>query len=91
MQFKCQNSKLKPQLILFNPWIGPLSGTTTPGQSGSGSDGNKGVLRILQSPSITGTSPSDCLGSYPGHSLGGGFTLLQRNSYCILQPQLIRQ
>ena len=30
-------------LILFNPLIGPLSGTTTLGQSGSGSNGNKGV------------------------------------------------
>ena len=47
-----------------------LSGATTPGQSGPGSDGNEGVLRIPQSPSITGTSPSDCLVSYPGHSLG---------------------
>ena len=26
------------------------------------------MLRILQSSSITGTSPSDCLVSYPGHS-----------------------
>ena len=34
------------------------------GQSGPGSNGNEGVLRILQSPSITGTSPSDCLVSY---------------------------
>ena len=32
---------------------------------------NEGVLRILQSSSIAGTSPSDCLVSYPGHSLGG--------------------
>ena len=38
-----------------------LSGATTPGQSEPGSDGNKGVFRILQSSSITGTSPSDCL------------------------------
>ena len=38
-----------------------LSGATTPGQSGPGSDGNKGVLHIPQSSSITGTSPSDCL------------------------------
>ena len=29
-----------------------------------GSDGNKGVLRITQSSSITGASPSDCLVSY---------------------------
>ena len=32
------------QLVIFNPEIGPLSGATTPGQSGFGSDGNKGVL-----------------------------------------------
>ena len=31
-------------------------------------DGNEGVLRIPQSSSIAGTSPSDCL----GHSLGVG-------------------
>ena len=48
--------------------IGPISGATTPSQSGPGSDGNKGVLRIPQSSSISGTSSSDCLVSYPGHS-----------------------
>ena len=62
-----------------------LSGTTTPGQSGPGSNGNEGVLHIPQSFSITGTSPSDCLVSYPGHLLGG-LTLLQRCSRCILPP-----
>ena len=31
----------------------------------------KGVLRIPQSSSITETSPSDFLVSYPGHPLGG--------------------
>ena len=40
---------------------GPLSGATIPGQSGPGSDGNEGVLRIPQRSSIAGTSPSDCL------------------------------
>ena len=40
------------------------------GQSGPGSNGNKGVLHIPQSSSITGTSPSDCLVSYSEHSLG---------------------
>ena len=49
-----------------------LSGATTPGQSGPGSNGNEGVLRIPQSSSTAGTSPSDCLVSYAGHSLGGG-------------------
>ena len=57
------------------------------GQSGPGSNGNEGVLRIPQSSSTAGTSPSDCLVSYPGHSLGGGVTPLQRSSRCILQPQ----
>ena len=46
-----------------------LSSATTPGQSGPGSDGNEGVLCIPQSSSIAGTSPSDCLVSYQGHSL----------------------
>ena len=48
---------------------GTLPGTTTPGQRGPESDGNERVLRITQSSSITGTSPSHCLVSYPGHSL----------------------
>ena len=51
--------------VLFNPWIEPLSGVSTPGQSGPGSDGNKGALCIPQSSSLSGTSSSDCLVSYP--------------------------
>ena len=47
-----------------------LLGATTPGQSKPGSDGNEEVLSIPQSSSITETSPSDCLVSYPGHLLG---------------------
>ena len=50
-----------------------LSGATTPGQSGPGSNGNERVLRIPQSSSITGTSPSDCLMPYPGHLLGWSY------------------
>ena len=50
-----------------------LSGATILGQSSPGSNGSEGVLRIPQSSSITGTSPSDCLVSYPGLSLGRGF------------------
>ena len=50
------------------------TGATIPGQSAPGSNGNEGVLRILQSPSITGTSPSNCLVSYPGYSLGGVYS-----------------
>ena len=56
--------------------IGPIDRTlkraTSPGQSGPGSDGNEGVLRIPQSTNITGTSPSDCLVPYRGNSLGDG-------------------
>ncbi len=39
-----------------------------PSQNGPGSDGNEEVLHIPQSSSITRTSPSDCLVSYPGLS-----------------------
>ena len=46
-----------------------LSNATTPAHSGSGSNGNEGILRIPQRSSITGTSPWDCLVSYLGHSL----------------------
>ena len=53
-------------LVLLNPCIVLLSGANTPGQSGPGNDGNEGVFRIPQSSNITGTSPSDCLVSYPG-------------------------
>ena len=69
-----------------------LSGATILGQNGPGNDGSEGVLHISQSYNITGTSPSDCLLSYPGHSLrGGDLTQLQRCSQCILQPQLTEQ
>ena len=33
-------------LVLFNPQLGPLSGATTPGKSGLGSNDNEGVLCI---------------------------------------------
>ena len=46
-----------------------LSGATTPGQSGPGSNGNEEVLRILQSSRIIGASPLDSLVSYTGHLL----------------------
>ena len=48
-----------------------LSGATTLGQSGPGSDSNEEVLRISQSSIITGTSPSDSLELYYEHSLVG--------------------
>ena len=70
-----------------------LSGATTLGWSGPGSNGNKGVLRIPQSSYIIETSQSDCLVSYPGHSFWGQGILmpLQRSIWCILQSQLTGQ
>ena len=47
-----------------------LSGATTPGQKGPGNDSNEDVLRIPQSLGNAGTSPSDCLVSYPRNSFG---------------------
>ena len=58
-------------MILFT--FNHLSGATTQGQSGPGGDVNKRVIRIPQSPSVTGASPSDCLVSYPGHTLGKSY------------------
>ena len=60
-----------------------LSDATTPGQSGLGSDGNEGVLRIPQRSSITRASPSDCLVSYLGHSLGGYLSTEIKSVYSI--------
>ena len=58
-----------------------LSGAITPGQSGPGSNANEGVFCIPQSSSTTGASPSDCLVSYLGHSLG--------KSYLFAEMQLV--
>ena len=60
------------------------SGSATPRQSGSRSNGNEGVLHILEI-SKAGASPSDGLMSYTGHLLGTGLTPLQRCSQCIQQ------
>ena len=57
-----------------------LSGATTPSHSGPETDGNEGVLRILQISSITGTSPLDCLMLYPGHLLGESYTSAKMQS-----------
>ena len=57
-----------------------LSGACTPGQSGPGSDGNKGVLCIPRSSHITVASPLDCLMSYPGHSLRKSYSTAETQS-----------
>ena len=55
-----------------------LSGTTTPGQSRTGSKGNEGVLHISQRFK-TKALPSDSLMSYPEYS-GGGVLLFCRDA-----------
>ena len=61
----------RDMMMMMIPLVRALPGATTPGQSGPGSDGNKEVLLIPQTFSITGTPPSDFSVSYPGFSLGG--------------------
>ena len=65
-----------------------LSGATTLGQSGPENNGNKEVLCILQSSSITGASVSDCLVSYPGHLSrgGGGYPSVEMHSVYSTAP-----
>ena len=60
-----------------------LSIATTRGHSKSGSDGNEGVLYILQSSNITRALPSNCLISYSGHSFVGV------GSYLSVEMQLV--
>ena len=68
---------------MLNSSIWPIDRTfscaTILGQSGPGSNGNKGVFHIPQS-SKTGATSSDCLMSYAGHSLGGGGLTLCRDA-----------
>ena len=82
---------IKYALCSIQPIDRTLSGATTPGQGRDESNGNEGVLRIPQSSSITGTSPSDCLVSYTRTLIGVGVLPLCRGtvgvfySRCILQ------
>ena len=59
---------------------------STLGQSGPGSDGNEGVLRIPQSSGITGNSSWNCLVSYQDIRCRG-LTPLHRSGRYILQTQ----
>ena len=56
------------------------------GQSAPGSDGNKGVLCIPHSSSITGTSPSDGLMLYLGRSLVGSYASAEKQSVYYTAP-----
>ena len=72
--FQTVQFNMSTQYSSVSPIDRTLSDATIPGQSRPGSDGNEGVLRISQSSSITGTSPSDCLVSYIRTLVGGVLT-----------------
>ena len=61
-------------------------GATTQGQNGPGSDGYEAVLCIPQSSTITGTSPSDCLVSYPEHLLKETYPSAKKQSVYSTAP-----
>ena len=60
VQFQTIQFSISTQFSFIRLIDTTLSGAATPGQSGHVSDGNAGVLCILQSSSITETSLSDC-------------------------------
>ena len=60
---------------------------TTPGQSGPGSNDNEEALRISQSSSIAGTSPSHCLVSRTlGVCVGGSYLSAEMQSVYSTAP-----
>ena len=61
VQFKTIQLCISKQFNSIKPIDRALSGATIPGQRRPASNSNEGVLHIPKSPSLTGTSPSDCL------------------------------
>ena len=76
--FQTIHLSISTQFCSIWPMEMTLSGATTLGQSGPGSDGNVEVFHIPQNSSITGTTPSYYLVSYPGHSLVVGVLIICR-------------
>ena len=66
-----------------------LSGATIADQSEPGSEGIEGVLYIPQSFHITGTSPSDCLGSYQDTRLEGVLPLNREEISVFYRPNRV--
>ena len=58
---------MRTQFSFIWPNDRTLSDVNITNLSGPESDANEGVLRIPQSSSITGASPSDCLMTYAGY------------------------
>ena len=83
--FQTFQFSISTQFSCILPIDRTLSGATTPGLSGLGNNGNEGVLHIPQSSSNTGTSPSDCFVSYPGH-LGKSYPSAEMQSVYSTTP-----
>ena len=86
--FQTIQFSISRQFSFISPIHRTLTGSTTSRLSGPWSNGKEVALRIPQSSSITGASPSNCLVSFQDTRGGGGFTPLQRSSLWILQLQL---
>ena len=67
--FQTVQFSISTQFSSIWPIVMTISGATTLDQSGPRINGNGRVRFILQNSRITGTSPSDCLVLYRGHSL----------------------
>ena len=77
---------IRTQFCYIWPIDRTLSGASTPGQNGCGSDGNNGVHCISKSSSNIRAPPSDCLISYQD-TCWGCLTPLQWCSRYILHSQ----
>ena len=84
--FKTIQFSISTQFNSIWPQNRILSNATTPSQSEPGSDGDKGVLHILQSSNITEASPLDCLMSYPGHLLRESYSSAEMQSVYSAAP-----
>ena len=75
--FQTIQFSISTQFSSILPIDNTLSDANTPGPR---SDGNERALRIPLSSSNIGTSPSDCLVSYLGHSLAGSYLSAKKQS-----------
>ena len=75
--------------MLFNfilPIDRTLSGATSLGQNGPGSDGNKWVLRITQRSTVAEAIPSVCSVPWTGHSLEKSYSSAELQSVYSAAP-----
>ena len=69
-------------LVLFNPSIGPYQVLPLRARVDLGAMAIEGYSAFPKA----GTSPSDCLVSYPGHPLGGSYPFAEKQSVYSTAP-----